>query len=95
MRKGDLKKQEILNTAEQLFCKKGYEETSVQDILDILRTSKGSFYHHYESKESLLEAMCSFRASVSAAQTDAALKEEQSVTRRINRVFAGMMLMIF
>ncbi len=91
MRKGDLKKQEILNTAEQLFCKNGYEETSVQDILDILKTSKGSFYHHYESKESLLEAMCSFRASSSAAQTAAALKEEKSVTRRLNRVFTGMM----
>ena len=41
MKKGDLRKQEILQTAEKLFCRKGYEQTSVQDILDQLKTSKG------------------------------------------------------
>ena len=43
MKKGELKKQEIMETAEILFCKKGYEQTSIQDILDKLKTSKGSF----------------------------------------------------
>ena len=62
MRKGDLKKQEILKTAESRFCRFGYETTSVQDILDDLHTSKGSFYHHFESKESLLEEICRSRA---------------------------------
>lgn len=57
MKKGDLRKQEILQTAEMLFCRYGYEKTSVQDIIDELNTSKGSFYHHYISKESLLEAI--------------------------------------
>ena len=79
MRKGDLKKQEILQTAEDLFCKKGYEETSVQDILDILHTSKGSFYHHFESKEYLLEAMCDRRAMLIAHQAE---EEEQEVAAR-------------
>ena len=50
MRKGDIRKQEILATAEQLFCRNGYEQTSVQDIIDCLHSSKGSFYHHYASK---------------------------------------------
>ena len=62
MKKGDIRKQEILNTAETLFCRKGYEQTSIQDILDCLHTSKGSFYHHYVSKESVLEGICSKRA---------------------------------
>ncbi len=67
MLKGDMRKKQILETAEKLFCEKGYEKTSVQDILDILKLSKGSFYHHYESKEQLLQGMCEKRAA-SAAQ---------------------------
>ena len=55
MKKGDIKKQEIIQTAEMLFCRYGYNETSVQDILDAIHTSKGSFYHHFESKEQVLQ----------------------------------------
>ena len=90
MRKGDLKKQEILQTAEDLFCKKGYEETSVQDILDILHTSKGSFYHHFESKEYLLEAMCDRRAMLIAHQVE---EEEQAFVKpiaRLNSLLSGV-----
>ena len=49
MLKGDLRKKQILETAETLFCRDGYEKTSVQDILDVLHLSKGSFYHHFEN----------------------------------------------
>ena len=62
MKKGEIKKQEFISTAEELFCRKGYESTSVQDIIDSLNTSKGSFYHHFTSKEALLEEICSRRA---------------------------------
>ena len=62
MKKGDIRKQEIIETAESLFCRYGYENTSIQNILDQLRISKGSFYHHYISKESLLEGICRKRA---------------------------------
>lgn len=55
MRKGELRKESILKTAERLFFEKGYEETSIQDILDALSISKGGFYHYFESKIALLE----------------------------------------
>ena len=58
MRRGDEKKQAILDVAERLFYHKGYEQTSVQDILDVLNASKGSFYHHFESKFTVLETLC-------------------------------------
>ena len=41
MRKGEAKRQEMLAAAERLFCTKGYDATSVQDILDVLRSLKG------------------------------------------------------
>ena len=58
MKKGELRKEAILRTAEKLFFEKGYEETSIQDILDALTISKGGFYHYFDSKNALLEEIC-------------------------------------
>lgn len=65
MKKGDVRKQQILETAERLFYQNGYENTSVQMILDEMNLSKGGFYHHFESKLSLLEAICVRKAEES------------------------------
>lgn len=58
MKKGDQRKQDIIQAAETLFYQKGYEATSIQDILDALHLSKGGFYHHFVSKSQLLELLC-------------------------------------
>ena len=76
MRKGDEKRQAILDVAEKLFYTKGYEATSVQDILDVLDTSKGSFYHHFESKEQVLATLCAQRAARAVTQAKEALAAE-------------------
>lgn len=55
MKKGELRKEAIIRTSEKLFFEKGYDETSIQDILDALSISKGGFYHYFESKIALLE----------------------------------------
>lgn len=48
----------ILDVAFRLFMEKGYEHTSVQDIIDHLGgLSKGAIYHHFKSKEDLLIAV--------------------------------------
>lgn len=57
MRKGPRKRQDILNTAAVLFAEKGYLDTAIQDILDQLNTSKGSFYHHFKTKFEVLAAL--------------------------------------
>lgn len=91
MKKGDLKKQEILDTAEQLFARNGYEETSVQDILDVLHSSKGSFYHHYVSKDQLLEAMCVRRAEISAELMRQQLTENLTTIQAVNLILSSVM----
>lgn len=48
----------ILDVAFQLFMEKGYEHTSIQDIIDNLGgLSKGAIYHHFKSKEEILMAV--------------------------------------
>lgn len=67
MLKGDLRKQAILDAAETLFFEKGYAGATIQDILNILECSKGSFYHHFDSKLQVLEELCRQRAERSYA----------------------------
>lgn len=90
MKKGDLRKQEILITAETLFCQKGYEQTSVQDILDILNISKGSFYHHFVSKEALLEGICQKRAEQIYQNVLLTVDHSYSNLNNLNKLFSGM-----
>jgi len=48
----------IMDAAFRLFMEKGYEHTSVQDIIDNLGgLSKGAIYHHFKSKEEILVAV--------------------------------------
>jgi AcrR family transcriptional regulator len=52
-----VRRNEILAAAEQLVYTKGYEQMTIQDILDALQISKGAFYHYFDSKQELLEAL--------------------------------------
>ena len=58
MRKGEVRRQSIIEASERLFSAKGYLETTVDDILAELQCSKGSFYHYFDSKLSVLTAIC-------------------------------------
>ncbi|PIE81006.1 MAG: hypothetical protein CSA11_05985 [Chloroflexi bacterium] len=52
----DVRRNEILDTAQILFYTKGYDKTAVSDIINEIGISKGAFYHHFNSKEELLNA---------------------------------------
>lgn len=48
----------ILDVAQRLFIEKGYERTTIQDIIDNLGgLTKGAVYHHFKSKEDILSAV--------------------------------------
>jgi AcrR family transcriptional regulator len=51
------RRNEILDVATQLVYTKGYEQMSIQDICETLNISKGAFYHYFDSKPALLEAL--------------------------------------
>ncbi len=52
-----VKRKEILDAAQRLVFSTGYEQMSIQDILDQLEISKGAFYHYFNSKQALLDGM--------------------------------------
>lgn len=48
---------EILNAAEPLFYSKGYQETSITDIVTNMGVAHGTIYYYFKSKEEILEAL--------------------------------------
>jgi AcrR family transcriptional regulator len=44
----------IVSAAWKLFYEQGYEDTTVEEIIDVSGTSKGSFYHYFDGKDALL-----------------------------------------
>ncbi len=51
------RRDEILDVAERLFCKKGFDNTSTNDILEAIGIARGTLYYHFKSKEDILDAM--------------------------------------
>lgn len=47
----------IVEAAWRLFYEQGYEDTTVEEIIDSSRTSKGSFYHYFDGKDALLSTL--------------------------------------
>ncbi len=54
---GEERRKELLLTARKLFVQKGYDQTSINDILEIVDIAKGTFYYYFSSKEEVLEAI--------------------------------------
>ncbi len=50
-------KGKIITAAWDLFYEQGYEDTTVEEIIDKSGTSKGSFYHYFEGKDALLGSL--------------------------------------
>lgn len=54
----EITEQRILDTATKLFLEKGWEETTIQDIINELGDlTRGAFYHHYKSKDEIIDAV--------------------------------------
>lgn len=70
----------ILDVAFRLFLEKGYEHTSIQDIIDQLGgLSKGAIYHHFKSKEEILMAVTD-RMTAESNQMLAAIRDRTDLT---------------
>lgn len=49
--------EKILRVSLKLFQEKGYEATTIQDIVDALGMSKGAIYHHFKSKADIMDLL--------------------------------------
>ena len=69
------RRDEMLDVAQRLFALNGYDGTSVAQIIGELGVSKGAFYHYFESKEDLVEALACRFAKATAAEAEEQLQD--------------------
>ena len=84
-----VKRDAFLDVAERLIRTRGYEQMTVQDVLDELDASKGAFYHYFDSKEALLEAVIERMVDVGVALVEPiAARRGVSAGAKLQAVFS-------
>lgn len=53
--------EQIVEAADQLFYRQGFEHTSFSDIAEAVKISRGNFYYHFKSKDEILDAVIDLR----------------------------------
>jgi len=81
----------FLDVAQQLIQTKGYEQMSIQDVLDRLEASRGALYHYFDSKQALLDGVVE-RLADSAMAAVAPILADRSLPalRKLERVLSGI-----
>lgn len=59
--KGESNRQRIVETADQLFYHKGYNQTSFSDIAEACEIARGNFYYYFKTKDEILHAVIDHR----------------------------------
>lgn len=88
--KGEKRKQELLKIAYRLFISKGYEETSIDEIIAEAQIAKGTFYFHFKSKNALLEEIINMMITEEAEQAKQFVSAPLTVPQKIVGVITSL-----
>ncbi len=72
------RRNEILDAADELFGQKGFDGTSTNDILEKVGIARGTLYHHFKSKESIMDALIE-RYSIRLLETAQEIAADKSI----------------
>jgi len=61
---------QIIQAADMLFYRQGYEHTSFADIAEAVQISRGNFYYHFKTKDEILDAVIALRLANTQAMLD-------------------------
>jgi len=86
-----LRRDAFVDAAARLIQTKGYEQMSIQDVLAELDTSRGAFYHYFDSKVTLLEAVVERIVETATAElAPVADDPDRSALQKLEGVFGGL-----
>lgn len=81
----------FLDVAQRLIQTKGYEQMSIQDVLDQLEASRGALYHYFDSKEALLDGVVErFADSAMSAVAPILADPHLPALRKLEKVLGGI-----
>ena len=85
------RREAFIETAQRLMQTKGYEEMSIQDVLDQLEASRGAFYHYFDSKQALLEAVIERMVEAGLGSVAPVVDDpELTALEKLKGVFSGI-----
>jgi AcrR family transcriptional regulator len=86
-----IKRDAYLDVGERLIRTQGYEQMTVQDVLDDLGSSKGAFYHYFDSKAALLAAVIERMVETATATVEPVAADPQMpALQKLEGVFSGI-----
>jgi AcrR family transcriptional regulator len=84
-----VRRAEFIDCALRLFLAKGYERTTINDVIAAAGVSKGAFYHHFRAKEDLLAAIAARFSEQSLARAEEVLRNPKlNALERLNTLLA-------
>lgn len=84
------RKQELLNIAYNMFLTKGYDNTSVDDIINKANIAKGTYYYYFESKEETLEEVINMMINEEVALAKSILDMPISIPEKLVGVITSL-----
>ncbi|WCR25593.1 TetR/AcrR family transcriptional regulator [Paenibacillus thiaminolyticus] len=85
------RRNEILDAADELFGQRGFDGTSTNDILERVGIARGTLYHHFKSKEDIMDALIErYSARLLGAAQEIAADKSIPVVERIIRVVMAL-----
>ena len=91
VKEAEERRNEILDVAERLFVTKGFDQTSITDILNEIGIARGTLYYHFKSKEDILDAIISRITKKLVAQAEAiAGQKEIPVLQRLTLMMKAL-----
>ena len=88
--KGARRKQELLRIAYQMFIEKGYEATSIDEIIAEAHIAKGTYYYYFPSKEATLEEVINMMISDEVQRAKAVLSAPIPVPEKLVGVITSL-----
>ncbi len=89
MKKGQRTKQQLLETAYELFVLKGYDNTSVDEIIERCGIAKGTYYYHFESKEQMLAEVIDMMLDAEEERAQAILESAAPLPQKLVGIIAA------
>ena len=86
MKKGEKRKQELLKIAYRMFVEKGYDNTSIDEIIARAGIAKGTYYYYFPSKEATLEAVIDMMIDEEVSRAGAVVESQMSVPEKVAAV---------
>ncbi len=75
--------EQLIKAARELFARKGFAATSIEDIVEAAGVTRGALYHHFASKEDLFEAVFEAEQAILGTKVYRALKQQRGALAKV------------